>query len=175
MSEGKTNRAIQGCLNTFRFCGYNYIRGTKHNHLRGCGRWEKKNSYANVFLFFIVVHHTPTISISGEVPSRTPAVNSEQISNATLWIRHLRWQAFEETVLENSLPRWLAGSPSPSSVSGDPWSCSCRTQRTWWQEVAPGSPPSAPCPRPLGPLRQHKALFRRLLMRSHWCEIFSVS
>lgn len=134
---------------------------------------EKKKSYANVFLSFIIVHHTPTISISREVPSRIPAVNSEQISDATLGICHLRWRASEETVLENSLPRWLVGSPSPSSVSGDPWSCSCRTLGTWWQEVVLGTHPSALfsqqlCPLPLWPLRQHKALFRRLLMIRNW-------
>lgn len=40
------------------------------NHRRGCG---EQTGYANVFLFFITVCHTPPISISREVPSRNPS------------------------------------------------------------------------------------------------------
>ena len=68
-------------------------------------------------------------------PQEIPAVNSEQISDAAHQICHLHWRASEGTVLENFLPRWLVGSPSPSSASVDPWSCSGLTLRTWWQEV----------------------------------------
>lgn len=65
--KGKSLRANQGCLNTLHVCGYNYTRGTQHNHL-----WEYggQTGYANVFLFCITVDSTPPISVSREVPSR---------------------------------------------------------------------------------------------------------
>lgn len=68
--KGKCLRANQGCLNTLRFCGYNYIGGSQHNHLWGQG---EQTRYVNVFLFFITNHHTPTISVGHEVPSRNPS------------------------------------------------------------------------------------------------------
>lgn len=111
----------------------------------------------------------PQSALVVKCPQEIPAVNSEQISDAAHEICHLHWRASEGTVLENFPPRWLVGSPSPSFVSVDPWSCSGQTLRTWWQEVVLGTSPSSLfsqriSPLPLWPLRQHKALFRRLLM-----------
>lgn len=110
-------------------------------------------------------------------PQGFPAANSEQISNATPRKCHSRWRASEGTVLENSPPRWLVGSPSPSSVYVDLWSCSQRSVRTWWQEQVLGSPPSALSspwlsPLPLWPLRQHKALFTLLTIITTYVKAF---
>lgn len=109
----------------------------------------------------------PQSALAMKCPQEIPAVNSEQISHAAHQICHLRWRASEGTVLENFPPRWLVGSPSPSSASVDPWSCSGLILRTWWQEVVLGTPLSSLfsqrlSPLPLWPLRQHKASFRRL-------------
>lgn len=110
----------------------------------------------------------PQSVLAVKCPQEIPAVNSEQISDAAHQICHLRWQASEGTVLENFLPRWSEGSPSPSSASVDPWSCLGQTLRTWWQEVVLAMTPflfsQRLSPLPLWPSRQHMALLRMLYM-----------